>query len=136
MPDELPPEDMSRLRAAEGWLELGLPRDAAQELDGLSPRSCDSSLALKIQWRIRAAAGEWETCVRIGERLVELDADEAFGWIHRSYALHELKRTREASDLLTPALDKFPEEDLVPYNLACYACQLGRIEEAKQLLKI
>ena len=47
--------------------------------------------------------------------------DEPVGWIHRSYVLHEQKRTREAWDLLLPAAKKFPEDFTIPYNLACYA---------------
>jgi tetratricopeptide (TPR) repeat protein len=47
------------------------------------------------------------------------------GWIQRSYALHKLKRTQEASDELLPAVDLFPREWLIRYNLACYACRLG-----------
>ena len=56
------------------------------------------------------------------------------GWIHRSYALHCLKRTQEAYDQLKPALEQFSEVELPWYNLACYACVLGNKEEAKELL--
>lgn len=28
--------------------------------------------------------------------------------------------------------DKFPDQWLIPYNLACYACQLGRLDEARE----
>ena len=31
--------------------------------------------------------------------MVELAPKQIFGWIHRSFALHELKRTQEARDL-------------------------------------
>jgi hypothetical protein len=37
--------------------------------------------------------------------------------------------------LLLPALKKFRDEWHVPYNLACYACQLGQIDMARRLLK-
>ena len=53
------------------------------------------------------------------------------GWVDRSYALHELKRTAEARDNLLRVVDKFPTEATMRYNLACYECQLGRLEEAK-----
>jgi hypothetical protein len=48
------------------------------------------------------------------------------GYIKRAFALHELKRTREAWQCLLPARRKFKSEWVIPYNLACYACQLGR----------
>ena len=28
-------------------------------------------------------------------------------------------------------VDKFPDDPIMPYNLACYECQLGRLEPAK-----
>ncbi len=59
--------------------------------------------------------------------------DEPPGWIHRSFGLHELGRTSEAEQLLLPAATKFPNEPIIPYNLACYACRLGNIEVAREL---
>jgi hypothetical protein len=35
-----------------------------------------------------------------------------------------------AADLLVPAAVIFPKEWLIRYDLACYACQLGKREEA------
>ena len=49
--------------------------------------------------------------------------------------LHELRRTQEAREALLPAVKKFPEASLIPYNLACYACQLGDPAEARQWLR-
>ena len=36
---------------------------------------------------------------------------------------------------LIDAEAKFPREAAIPYNLACYYCQLGEIEKAKRYLK-
>jgi hypothetical protein len=30
-----------------------------------------------------------------------------------------------------PIADKFPDLWVIPYNLACYTCQLGRLDEAR-----
>jgi len=49
--------------------------------------------------------------------------------------LHELKRTKEAWGVLVPIVDKFPDEYIIRYNLACYACQLGNLNEAWRWLK-
>jgi hypothetical protein len=37
--------------------------------------------------------------------------------------------------VLLPVVDKFPKEYIIRYNLACYACQLGNLEEARHWLK-
>jgi predicted Zn-dependent protease len=122
------------LLAAEGWLELGLPDEALKELEQVSPVRREEPPALMLLWRIHSAAGRWRECVEVADELVQREPANIFGWIHRSYALHELKRTQEAADLLEPALVKFPDDELVTYNLACYACQLEKVNEAKALL--
>jgi Flp pilus assembly protein TadD len=58
----------------------------------------------------------------------------ARGWIHRSFALHELRLTKEARDQLLPAVTMFTKETTIPYNLACYECQLGNLEAARDWL--
>ena len=58
---------------------------------------------LEVRWQVYAKAGKWEPCVDIGNALVKTAPERPFGWVHRSFALHELKRTKEASDLLVPA---------------------------------
>jgi len=40
-----------------------------------------------------------------------------------------------AWDSLFPAMEKFPEEGIVPYNLACYACQLQQLDVARIMFK-
>ena len=42
-----------------------------------------------------------------------------------------MKRTQEAWDRLLPAVEKFEGEGTILYNLACYACQLGDVKEAR-----
>jgi hypothetical protein len=50
------------------------------------------------------------------------------------YALHELKRTKEAHAVLLPIADSFLDEYMISYNLACYACQLENRKESLQWL--
>ena len=40
-----------------------------------------------------------------------------------------------AWDALFPAMEKFPTEGIVPYNLACYACQLQQLDVARIMFK-
>ena len=71
----------------------------------------------------------------IAAALIRLEPEDPLGWIQCSYALHELKRTAEARDNLLRVVDKFPISPTVRYNLACYECQLGRLELAKKWLE-
>jgi predicted Zn-dependent protease len=121
----LEPPDIHHLRAAQGWLELGNSEEAASEFRQLSPKAQDEPDALEVRWALAAAARNWDACVATGSALIAAAPDRPSGWIHRSFALHELKRTREAADLLLPAAERFPAQWLIRYNLACYTCQLG-----------
>lgn len=122
--------DIHHLRAAQGWLELGNLVEASAELDNIAPKLRVHPDVLEVRWEIYALAERWKPCLDVAEALVILSPERSVGWLHRSYALHELKRTQEAFDKLVPAVDKFPDSWTIPYNLACYCAQLGRNVEA------
>jgi tetratricopeptide (TPR) repeat protein len=90
---------------------------------------------LFVRWKIYAEAKKWDGALAIAQALVELVPDDSLGWLHRSYALHELKRTQEALDQLLPAAEMFPKDPVIRYNLTCYTCQLGDLERAKMWLE-
>ena len=134
-PAPLEPPDSHHLSAAEGWLELGNPTEAAAELELVAPEHRTHPSVLELGWQIHARARQWEACLELAARLVRLNPELATGWIHRSYTLHELKRTAEARNQLLPACARFPHEAVIPYNLACYECTLGNLPLARQWLK-
>ena len=131
----LQPPDTHHLSAAEGWLELGNHAEALTELNLVSQAEQGHVEVLGLRWSISAHLNLWEQCVTIATSIIELAPKNVFGWIHRSYALHELKRTNEARDLLQPALKRFPKNETIPYNLACYECQLGDVDAARDWLR-
>jgi len=131
----LEPPDSLHLLAAQGWIELGNHSEAGQELAKLAPSLERHPEVLKVRWEICAAEKNWETAVNIAATLLEIEPDDPLGWVHRSYALHELKRTLEARDNLLRVVDKFSTSATIRYNLACYECQLGNLLEAKKWLE-
>jgi predicted Zn-dependent protease len=131
----LEPPDTLHLQAALGWIELGNHSEADAELDNITASLRAHPDVLKVRWEIYAAAKKWEAAIDIAATVVQLDPDDPLGWVHWSYALHELKRTAEASDNLLRVVDKFPDDPTIRYNLACYECQLGRMEQAKSWLE-
>lgn len=113
---------------------LGNPSEARRELEQLSPGARQHPDVLEVAWNIESLAREWKTAVALASELVKRHPDRPSGWIHRSFSLHELKRTQEAWDCLLPAATRFPDESIIPYNLACYACQLGDLDQALRWL--
>ena len=128
------PPDCFHLAAAEGWLELGNPREAQSELERIIPSLQKHPLVLELRWKIHAQAAQWEEAVAAARDLAHHLPKAAPGWIHWAYSLHELKQTREAREVLRPVAEQFPDNFIIPYNLACYACQLGNEKEALQWL--
>lgn len=128
---ELEPSDVHHLNAAEGWLELGDIAEALGEVKQVSLQGRFHPRALLVRWEIFARKQHWEFAHTIAEGLVALTPEDPRGWLHRSAALHALKRTPEAWQSLLPAAARFPRNPTVAYKLACYACQLGHFEEAK-----
>lgn len=131
----LEPPDTHHLNAAEGWLGLGNASEAEQEFQKLSPAAAVHPEALRVRYHLYQFDQRWEPAAETAQALCRVVPEMPFGWIHWAYALHELKRTREAYQALLPVIDRFPEEYVIPYNLACYCCQLGRMEEARTWLE-
>ena len=90
---------------------------------------------LKVRWEVYAAAKKWEATLDIAAALIQMAPEDPLGWVHRSYVLHELKRTAEARDTLLRPVDKFPINATMRYSLARYEFQLGRLEQAKKWLE-
>ena len=126
--------DFHHLRAAQGWLELGDATSADAELERISEPARDRPEVLDTRWLIRAKTEHWPACVEIGKTLTRIAPELAQSWIHHAYALHELKKTREAFAILSSVIDRFPAEPTIPYNLACYSCQLGDLVGARDWL--
>lgn len=127
----LEPPDTHHLNAAIGWLMLGNPFEARCDFIKISPDSRKHPEVLDFEWRLLARENRWSEAAEVGERLVQAAPEDASAWVHRSYALHELQQTREALERLLPAVKRFPQETIIPYNLACYTCQLGDLVTAR-----
>jgi Flp pilus assembly protein TadD len=131
----LEPPDLHWLNAAQGWLMLGNAREGWAELGHIRADRADHPQVLSVKWGLLAAEKRWLEATAVAEFHLRVDPDDAEGWVHRSYSLHELRHTREALDRLLPAVDRFPEEGIIPYNLACYSCQLGDLPAAQAWLE-
>ena len=133
----LGPPDRHHLTAAIGWLELGNHSEAGEEISRISAENLDDPDVLEIRWQICASGGSWDAALAAAERLIQVAPDRVAAWLHRAYALRRSSTgtLQAAADALRPAFDKFPQAALVPYNLACYAAQLGQLDAALDWLK-
>jgi predicted Zn-dependent protease len=128
--NDLPHPNDRHLEAAEGWLGLGSWREASDELEQIQPEFRAHPSVLEMRYKIYAEAKRWDQAVEVAKAVRALLPNQPWGHFYTAFALHELKRTQEAHATLKSAVEKFPEEQIMRYNLACYACQMGSLEEA------
>jgi tetratricopeptide (TPR) repeat protein len=127
----LPFPDRRHLAAAEGWLELGNWHEANEELERVAPELRAHPDVLRMRVEVYSAAKKWEYAAEVANALCRMVPDDSFGHIRLAFSLHVLKRTKDAYDALLPVADRFPSLWVVPCNLACYTCQLGRLDDAR-----
>ena len=127
--------DSHFLEAAQAWLEWGKHLEANEELENISPEMRAHPDVLELRSEIYFREKLWAYCLEVSDALVQSRPENLTGWIHRSFALHELKRTQQAFDDLRPAAARFPKIWTIPYNLACYCAQLNRLEDAAEWFK-
>ena len=130
--------DRRHLLAAEGWLELGDHISAFAELEHIAPMDRSHVDVLKLRWRIYAAAGKWFQAFELAEGLTRLLPDELEPFMWRSDSARRMEGGGlfHAFELLQDSVRDFPDEPLVSFTLACYACQLGEMAEARRWLHV
>jgi Flp pilus assembly protein TadD len=133
----LAPPDTHYLSAAVGWIELGNFGEARNELDRISSGAKQHRDVLELRWFMYAQEDNWEEGLRVANAMLELASEDPALWLNRAYALRRVQSggLQAAWDALLPAFEKFPKETTIPYNLACYACQMNRLDEARQWLQ-
>ncbi|MFM2082422.1 MAG: hypothetical protein RL380_1113 [Verrucomicrobiota bacterium] len=134
----LEPADVHRLNAALGWLGLDCPADARAELDALAPALAAHPAVLEVRWLLCAHEKDWVAALAIAHAQLAAAPKSSAGWLNQAYAL---RRTADgglpqAREILLPAAAKFPGEPIITYNLACYACQLAHLDEARDWFRL
>jgi tetratricopeptide (TPR) repeat protein len=129
------PADNFRLKAAEGWLELGDWNEANNELDTITPKLRANPEVLRVRLKIYEAAGKWDLVVEVARAICVLNPGAASNWTSWAAALHRLQRTEDALNVLLSVIDRFPGDYLIPFQLARYACKLGKPKEALNWLE-
>jgi tetratricopeptide (TPR) repeat protein len=133
MPLEL--SDQKYLRAAHGYVELGMHSEAAAELGKIDPFCLVLPEVLSVRLEVYAGLQEWEMMQMAAKRLRNHDPTNVQWVIALGYATRRAESIGAAKSILMEALKRNPEEPTIRYNLACYECQLGDLAVAKQHLK-
>jgi hypothetical protein len=122
------------IRAATGWLELGMPADALEELQSLSIEEQSQRRAMELKLTAEMAMMAWNHASATALKLCTLASDEPDFFLSAAYCLHEMGSTREARNCLENGPATLYELPVFHYNMACYLWTLGDQKPAKQFL--
>jgi tetratricopeptide (TPR) repeat protein len=130
----LPAQYIHIIRAADGWRELGVPEEALRELESLPALIQTHPGALEVRFRLFADKLDWQAAFEISVVWTELYPQNPEGWILRAYAARRKPDggLLAAFEVLESVVDRFPNAVVIPYNLACYRCQMGDLESARK----
>jgi lipopolysaccharide biosynthesis regulator YciM len=123
-----------RLLAASGFAELSLFQEAVQELEELPESSKELPPVLAVWLEVYQHWQKWSEAESVALRLLELQPEEESWPIALAYATRRARGLAFANEILLQAGEKFPNCGMIQFNLACYAAQLGHLDEARQRL--
>jgi predicted Zn-dependent protease len=128
------PETQRALDAADGYLYLGLNREALAELRGLNTEEKQTRSAMLAQIRVLLHLRRWKEAEALSGRGLEMHPDEEEFTVQRVFALHQLEKGDEAFQVLLSAPEWIRRTGILHYNLACYEARLGDLKTARRCI--
>ncbi len=124
----------TRLQYASGYLDLGMTKEAAKELDAVEDKEQFPGEYLSVRIRLHLDRKKWKQMELAAQRLSELEPENPYGWVNWAYALRERNKVKKAMSVAETGLEFLPEEALLWFNFACYCSLLGEVEDASHHL--
>jgi Flp pilus assembly protein TadD len=134
-PSNLTEDVVHRLRRCEGFLDLKMAARARGEWAQLSNPDQQHPTAQRMLLRLLTEEKNWPAARAVAERYQARNPDHAGAWIQLAYTTRRAQSLDAARLILETARPLFPKESVIPYNLACYACQNGELDRARSLLQ-
>jgi tetratricopeptide (TPR) repeat protein len=120
------------LQAAHGYLELGMVAEANAEIESLPPEEKTRTDVLEMRLEIYRSAKAWVHMEVVAGELLRQMPEHPKSWVDAAIAVRRTDSVQAARELLEQAEAMFPENATIQFNLGCYSCLLGDIEEAKR----
>lgn len=122
----------TRLRYALGYLELGLLEEADAELAPIPAPEKHSCDVLSVKLEINRLGNQWAQMGQTARMLIAKQPGKADWWISLAFATRRSTSVEAARLVLVKAKDLFPKVGTIYFNLGCYACVLGELDEARE----
>ncbi len=123
------------IRAVEGYFELGMYDDALRGIASLPEQHRQTPPLLSITGHSYLALKKWKNALAVFQQLIGIAPTNPDGYLHAAFSLHELGDTSQAKDILLSGATALKGNPVFYYNLACYECRLGNLDDAEELLE-
>jgi Flp pilus assembly protein TadD len=122
------------LREAEGYLELGMPKQALALLDRIEHPGTYKGHLLYLKGEALRALEHYQDAVPVLVDAVDLAPSNIHAWMALGWCYKRTGRLDEAIQSLERAHEVEPSEPLIEYNLACYYSLKGAKQQALEYL--
>lgn len=123
------------LERADGFLDLRLLDRAKNELDRVPDEHRNTLPYYQIRMRLALEQERWTPALECACELHRRMPEDPSTWIQLAYATRRAADLPAAESILLKAIKQFPGNAMIQYNLACYECQLGRLDRAQAFLR-
>lgn len=117
-----------------GYLELGMLQEAWDALEEIDAVNRYLPQVFQVRLEIYKRMMNYNGMATIARHLISVFPEDPQYWISLAYAQRRYIDLQTAEKTLLEAQKSFPKEGTISFNLACYACQLGRLDEAREKL--
>ena len=110
--------------------------DAALALEEIEPEDRTRTEVLGARVVLYIAAKKWDMVSAVARHLVKVEPENEAWWINLAYSVRRSEGIEQAEAILLRARAIHPKVAMIAFNLACYASVTGRIEDAKERLRM
>jgi tetratricopeptide (TPR) repeat protein len=132
----LSPTDQLHLNTAAGFLQIGEPMDAWNELEMIMPLNRAKTEVLTVRLAACRALKMWELAEEVARTLIRREPQNAMHVV----ALAEVMGKREgpvaAAAVYEFAIEQFPDFAPLRVSLAVELVKAGQVEDAKRVVKM
>jgi len=121
-----------QLSHVRGYLDLGMVAEAEAELAAIPPPASERPEVHALRVAVLHEKRDWPELRRVAAVLVQQQPDQPGWWVSFAFATRRTASIEDAREILLAAERAHPEEAIIHFNLGCYACQLGELEEARR----
>jgi tetratricopeptide (TPR) repeat protein len=127
-------EDSLILEWARECLKVGRSLEAGMKLERISSELRKHPEVLKLRYEIFKTEKRWHAALDAAVDYSQVCPDDIAGWLGQAVCLHEMKLSQQALNMLLKVTDRFPEKPMIPFYIALFTTELGRLEQARKWL--